>query len=252
MSTKIYNGWLCPSNNLGAEAERLHRLRPSVQAAADTVIAQWFANRATSLIDEAWHAGTSATDVLTAVRREQRAREEHVRTMGGKDPVLDTTCSVVIIPVEDKVLACVFGPNTTMIAAATAGMVYFPYWDNTDPPEGMDASTWGEHERLWTLAMNRDPASRPAACGPIVEFVSSPIGPDLATILAHVPSREKRAAQLARTILVHERITPIEHTLSTGDVATLMMDDAFQHAIAATTHDLGHRLPAITKAMLAA
>lgn len=245
MSTKIFHGMRCPTGDLAAELERLHAQRAAVAEAGEQAIARWYANKAASAIDDGWAKGEPRKAVLLDLMGELLTRQAEIRTTGRRDPMVDTECSVTLIPIEGQVLALPFAEIPALREAATVGLIPFGYWNNTDPDPAVGAEEWAERERLWTAALERDPLHRPGGCGPSIEFLPTAGVPSAAKVLPLLPSRLTRAKRLARLRVMEARVGPEGAGFTPGEIAQISMSDAFVQEVEKMARTLMDQLPRI-------
>lgn len=247
MSTKIYNGWLCPSADIGQEIERLQALRPMVQAAHKTIITKWKAKRASDLIDEARFKGEQAINPLSQAFQELIERQMKVQRSRERDMEIDTACSVTLIPVEGRVLACVYSEKKEITNIVTQDMTYFGYWDNTDRPDDVTAEEWDERERLWEKALLRDHIGRPGGCGPNIEFLldTGYVAPK--AILEHLPSLEARARTLAKGVGCPDHVREHLQDASFNKIVAYLCSDEYAAILSQRAAELAPTLQDITE-----
>lgn len=81
----------------------------------------------------------------------------------------------------------------------------WPYWNNTDRPDDVDADEWAFRHRTWDRILGEDP---PSARG--LTWRLHPAGPPPVlsrdTILAHLPGDRDRAAVIARLLVLDDLI----------------------------------------------
>ena len=217
MSTKIYNGLMCRTTDIAQEIEALQALRPEIDRIARTVMSSYVAKSLASRIDIARHAGQHIPKGLfTKTIWEMMDRQHKSESNNTRDPEVDVQASVVLLPSKDCLLAIAYAENTLIHDALTAAFEPFAYWDNTDPPEDISLAEWDEREELWNTALARDPHHRPSGCGPVIEFPTPVFMPMPKEVCAHLPTREVRARNLARHVLL-EKQTPKD-----ADIHTIM------------------------------
>lgn len=245
MSIKIYNGWICPSNDLGQEIERFHAIRPRVREIGREVQARWCAIKASEYLDDAHQKGETIAPVRMRVIIDLMDRQAEIEKTKYRDP-LDCTSSVVLIPSQGAILACVYAENKDINAALTSGMDYFGYWNNSDRPEDLDEEEWDRRKECWEKALARDPFSRPAGCGPVIEFMPDHTIISQSDIFNHLPDKDMRAKRLARLDMLARHITPFEKTLTPGKIVQITMSPKYQEELESLTQSLIPHLLDIT------
>lgn len=72
-----------------------------------------------------------------------------------RDPIWDLSCKVVFFPLKDQILATLYAERKEFrdLWEALPWVQPFPYWDNTDPPEGTSWRDWRKRGRIWERAM---------------------------------------------------------------------------------------------------
>jgi len=121
-------------------------------------------------------------------------RQSHVRVHSD----FDFTCDVVLLPGGRRVLAMLFTQQKALqeLWEKQSWVEPYPYWDNTDPPEGMSYAQWNRRGAEWDRAVwNQD---IPSLSGLTAECVPTSLPmPKVVDIMDHQPTLAQRAKAVA-------------------------------------------------------
>lgn len=208
MSIKIFNGYLFPQNDLAAAIAHLSSIRAEVSDCGTEVISAYYARRAAEKIDQSHQRGeTLEESPLAGLLVEVLDRQREAKKSGLRDHEVDTEASAVILPANGKVLVMVFAEHASMRDIITRGLIPHQYWDSTDKPDDVSEEEWEKRRQDWETALGADPLWRPAACGPVIEFVQSNEFPNPEKVLEQLPTRDKRARDLLRSEIFAEMLS---------------------------------------------
>lgn len=210
MSTRIHSGYRLPGQTLDTVMTRIDGFRESFFAMRRAASAATLATHATRLIDDA--AATVLTGEppprgadrpLSASLGDLVDRAHRIDREGLRDPEADFGLEIVLLRSAGDVLLLVNTERTAWEEAAMSELVAEPfgYWDNTDPPEDIEARDWDARRRLWNDALSADPHARPAFAGLTARLSETRIEAVPASAVAlHVPTLDDRVMRTARTI----------------------------------------------------
>jgi hypothetical protein len=169
MSTKIYNGYKLPLMSLGSLHELLTGFRDKIKPVKERLLAKSVAKLATDFIDR--HAmgdrKLSATDAedmlcptgnldpLIAANDWLDTRRQKVARTKERDNEADLAVDVCLIPTNDKILALLYSERKEYIKIWTdvAGVEPYPYWNNSDEPDGLSWDEWERRGKEWDKAL---------------------------------------------------------------------------------------------------
>ncbi|SFM82164.1 hypothetical protein [Methylobacterium pseudosasicola] len=204
MSTKIYDGIRFRSSDLLEIHAQLAAYRPVVAKAVEEATLRYVASLATDAIDKAALAGTGVESPIWYARQKLYERQEEIKRSGRRDPSIDFDFTITIMPYQGAVYGIVFceqsGWKDAMLGAGFAEA--FPYWNNTDPPEGFTDEAWDERGQLWNAILAQDEWDRPVGCGFTYDFLPPARYPAAEAALPFVPVLEKRARAQAFNRLI--------------------------------------------------
>ena len=199
MSTKIYNGFKFKKTPTLFEIKELaSRFRaiivPIVLKKVNTVIA-W---KTVCQIDRESLLGKPQKEwcnPLISAITEFEERERKVRETNRRDPLVDMEFNVCILPTKDQTYGIVYTEQNDLLEMwlEQKEIVWYPYWDNTDPMEGISWEDWEERGKEWDQALEEG-YGIPSQNGMTIEFIhrysfGMPTADD---VLACMPSLEER------------------------------------------------------------
>lgn len=250
MSIKIYDGFELQNCSLEQALEHLKALRPAAHLKARQLVAQEVVQRATLAWDAGQH-GVVAPSVeqnpgvsyLFAAALHVADEQEEVRRIQCKNPAVDVSLSVCLIPLKDRLLGVVYGVRSDMRELITLlpGYAALPYWDNEDPPEGVSDESWEQRGRDWADALPGWGA--PAEVGLTYELVSELArhSLDYSTVelvaAAQVPAPTARASALLDLLYDHGK-TDLPAATTTRAARLLLASPAWSAAKAALAEAL--------------
>jgi len=228
MSTKIHNGYKLPGMSVTDLNEVCMELRQQAVRTIRDLASVQIATTATYIMDllalQKWNVllakdgpykslksgqgcGSALESAYSYVR--EAIRKETKSDLRAND-TYDFRFSFTVHPVPGCMLACLFVGRDELKKIFEDHMAVepYPFWDNTDPPEGMDYEAWRERGREWDSAImdeSRGPEfyGIPSMNGLVCEILAEPwsyIWPDealVAMIREKRPSFERRVNGLA-------------------------------------------------------
>lgn len=199
MSTKIYGGFRFVPSDLNEIHTLLMAYRPTVKEAVHEAKCRFLAVTAADLIDKAALDRERARYPLSAAHDDLRKRQKDVKETGLRDPAIDFDLKLAVMPYGERVYGIVFCEQGAWRKAflAQPWIERWPYWDNTDQPEGVSRREWSERGKVWDAVLSGDEWDRPVGCGFGYDFEPPPHDPDAEEVLARVPSHDERVARWA-------------------------------------------------------
>lgn len=199
MSTKIYSGFRFVPSDLNEIHALLMAYRPAVKAAVHAAQCRFLATTAADIIDKAALNGGLAGEPLSIAHDEMRRRQKEVRTTGYRDPEVDFDFKLAVMPYGERVYGIVFCEQREWQSAfyGQTWVEHWPYWDNTDEPEGVSRRQWANRGKVWDTILAGDEWDRPVGCGFSYDFEPPPRWPDADDVLAFVPSHADRVERFA-------------------------------------------------------
>ena len=97
---------------------------------------------------------TAKTSALFLAWQDAMTAHDDVRC-GLRNPVWDFSCEVCILTARRKTLALLYAEQNhyEQLWIKRSSVVPYPYWDNTDRPEGLTAAQWERRGRTWREAI---------------------------------------------------------------------------------------------------
>jgi len=154
MSTKIYNGFRIDTttfeNPFLAIAQLVEGFKPEAYA--------WSVEACAQLIKKVGHNAVMAA-------------QDEIKNTQRRMPGFDFSCFLSFVPFRDYVLGIIFTerPELRKMWMDQACVEKFPYWNNTDPPDGISDEDWCRRGELWDLAVGGDPVNQRAFSITLVE-----------------------------------------------------------------------------------
>ena len=169
MSTKIYNGYKLPPLTHVALIEALRNFNYLITKQAKKEYRKLFGDIASNVIDS-YSLGYKLylnnksynTNTSSIVDNYLNNKRKEIKNTGLRDPEFDFECSLVIIPKEDKHLACLFTERKsfTKIWEELPIVREYGYWNNSDKLETVSEKAWEQRKVDW----------EPYCDGPLCEF----------------------------------------------------------------------------------
>lgn len=203
MSTKIYNGISFAITDIVSLIDRLRDFRTEVEALGDAALHEVAARKMVGEIDGALVDGRKFEKDFHDIIDDIDQRQKKSRTEGTRDPVVDHDFDLVLMPFEARWYGMLYAEQSeyySLICNQHYAEEY-SFWNNTDPPEGLNAEIWAERERVWEGILSRDPLSRPGRCGMSFMLERGYFFPNIVDVLPFVPTRSERARAQAERIL---------------------------------------------------
>lgn len=241
MSTKIYNGFVLPKMTLIELNEFSKQFREKAKEAAIEQAETFLARRIERTIDRLClltekefidkcikkenQTDRAASELYSYYRPllhqyyEAYERYQEVQRTNHRDPQVDLDANVVYIPLEDKTLAMFYGEQDAIkkLWEQEEQVAYYGYWNNTDPDEDCSDEEWEQRKNDWEVALPG--YTLPLEAGIIAEFVKGfPNKSELSPkrIVSYMNSHEKRAKDLAKETLEHQKYKEYEENGETS------------------------------------
>ena len=210
MSTKIHHGYQLTPRNLTLQGAQniVFRVMAPVRAKAKSIIVEWIAARTVTKLDLA-AAGVEACkrSPLSEAWGEFEERAGKVRRTQERDPEIDISFTVCLIPRGDRTLALVYTEQDEFrkIWERTPGVAEYAYWNNSDRPKFVSEAHWKKREEDWDDALKMNSGMVPSQVGFSMEAFGSyntPF-PEAGDVLKRIGrfSFQKRVESVARRIL---------------------------------------------------
>lgn len=223
MSTKIHHGYEITEKNLTLAGAR-ELISPFCKAIKDKsseLVAKSLITLAVHAVDSIalgkqpfdsevnWKDGNDpsiwAADVVNT-------RYKKIYTEFTRDPEFDFDCHLSLIPYGKRTLALVYAEQGEFwkIWESQPFVKPYPYWNNTDRPEGVTAAEWRARRKAWDEALGSD---TPAMRGFTIECIGLQ---GLDTWAWHergiplAPTLEERAHEFALNECIDEHVQKIK------------------------------------------
>lgn len=248
------------SRSLGEVVAALQVLRPQMRAESRRRRMLFLATRAVEIIDRT-ALGRSQVEDLDPVRPLRSAaqdldrRQQQIRAEGRRDPEVDHSFDVVLLPHAGRIYGAIFtdNPNGIDILRDQPFLEDYSWWNGSDGPDAVDAAAWTERGRVWNEIIAIDPGGRLAGAGVTFAFLpwEGAVTADELVHFAQEPAA--RAWKLARETVLAERARALEHPPTMGDmmreIRALDLPEN-RVLVAAAAEDIARRLPEITPELL--
>ena len=235
MSTKLYNGYRLPKMSLDHLQQFCLQVAKETQNLADILYATELADRATQIID---YAATHDGKVLSSKRYKDTkyipysrawfevADEQNESKRSETRSSVDYGLEVCLIPGQEFMYAILYGEEKMHGPWISAqGAEAYPYWDNTDPPNGISIEQWHDRRDEWARVL-RD-SWTPGKVGFTFTLSSNDwlSRPDIRTVRQYVSAFKTRLRRTAEEVLFDEQIKQLgESCPETKPSITLGMD----------------------------
>jgi hypothetical protein len=214
VSTKLYTGYRLPKMSLEQLQQFCLQIAKNTQDLAVNLYTTEIAERATRFIDyAATHNGRVLPSKQGDLKRGSYSRawleitdERCESERSGTRSSVDYGLEVCLIPGQEFVYAVLYGEDRMRAPwIAAQGVEFYPYWDNTDPLEGMTYEQWQDRRQEWGQVLGKD--WTPGKVGFTFTLSSNDwLGiPTIREIRCHVPSFEERLLHAAEGLLFDEK-----------------------------------------------
>lgn len=171
MSTKIFNGYRLVGvpDDIKSVCDFLHKVGEKVRAVASVEADRFVARLAIELIDQTvcglpvevlGYDGkrsepNDAETPMSLASRTLRMRVREVKISSYRDPAVDFSCEVTILPSKVGPLALLFTESRAIKRTweSTKVVRAWPYWNNVDPPKDVSEADWEERGNVWDAAL---------------------------------------------------------------------------------------------------
>ena len=209
MSTKIHHGYRLTPRGLTLQGAQniVFGAMTRVRAKAKSIVMEWIAVRTVTKLDLAAAGVEACKHPLSEAWREFEERAGKVRRTQERDPEIDISFTVCLIPHGDRTLALVYTEREEFrkIWERTPGIAEYAYWNNTDKPKFISESHWNKREKDWDAALKMGDNMVPSQVGFSTEAFGSyntPF-PESSEVLRRINGFgfEKRVEHVARRVL---------------------------------------------------
>lgn len=215
MSTKIYDGIIFRSTDLLEIHHQIMTLRPVIRDLGRVETLAFYAREATQVVDARATTGKGGKEgqcALAGIWLDLTDRQNEIKRTGRRDPEVDLEFTIVLLPHAGRVYGMYFTERRDWAKALVGEdriAEAYPYWNNTDPPDGIPCEEWDARGELWREILAADPDGRPGQCGFTVEIFPPSFWPDPEDILPFIPDRTTRLRNAARAIVLNRLVKPM-------------------------------------------
>lgn len=230
MSTKIYNGFRFKRNyNLIAIHRIIRSFRKKIQPIVQKKVCSFIAWNATRYIDEhaleITRALTAAPYLIAIEDFEERRRK--IKQTCERDPDVDMEFTLCILPTRKQIFGIVYTEQRDLLKMwlAQKEIVSYPYWDNTDPIEGLSWEEWRARGEEWDSAL-KEFHGIPALNGFVAECEPPQDFYDVTKILPFLPYLNERIEYWTKEVALARRMKVREEEFKNDvdRVGTIYMD----------------------------
>jgi hypothetical protein len=235
MSTKIYNGYkFTDSPSLDELMMRLKSFGANIREALAPMYLGTIAKLAVDVIDAAmlqlpinWvkEEDRAGCNPLIAAMCHVQDRQREMKVTGRRDVDIDFSFEVAVSPHRGRIYAITYTEQEEFksLWRLIPGVAAYPYWNNTDPPEGISESEWDARGDEWdqVLEKNSPPGLVGFAYDPICDRMPVPFVRD---VLPHLPDLDTRLLNCAKRLHANEYF---EQWRAVPDRATTTIHDWF-------------------------
>lgn len=203
MSTKIYNGLLIdfPGSIAALRTELIRLAKEELIPAANSEIYKMCARIAYEEVDNERWVNKDRDDYISPTFREVAIeaweslndRINKVKQTGMRDPMVDFSASMTLFPLSKQLLAIPFYQHPVISHLITSKPYFkpYPYWNNTDQPDGVSNKEWSTRKDLWNEAIGN---GLPSQNGFSIDLISDGYMPyfELDEVEKYAPSGEDR------------------------------------------------------------
>lgn len=210
MSTKIHHGFVLPKMSLNELHKLVLRMRERAECFHNELYFERIARLCCDILDD--YTLLPQDEFLKRVKKEDenfdldyspltmaqfiiRRHQQKIKETMERDPSFDFDCSMALIPGKRKIYMLFYAEDEAYweMLKTFQEVKEYPYWNNTDPPDGMSWSRWQRRGAEWDRALSVHHSEIPSLCGFSVDLVLPGfIMPDGAQILASIPTLEQR------------------------------------------------------------
>lgn len=212
MSTKIYNGYKLEGIRTLKEMDTFIKLlSKKIKVAQETLMVQKLASLASEFYDKqslGWvkkkqlkkHKGLSPLAYAFTTMLE---KEREIKKTGHRNPDFDFSFEVAFMFQNGYALCALFTEKDafTKVWESMRQVKKYPYWNDTDRPNGLSSAAWRQRKQAWDRAVGH---STYADAG-LVKTITPPgiHFEDKAKILKAVPTLKRRLECYAKDIVIH-------------------------------------------------
>lgn len=198
MSVTIYSGIRFKISSLDLLFTKLKLLQPQMMKIAQRQEAELVARVATRRIDLATIAGDNDPQPLISAGTEIQDRQRKVKLTGQRDPSVDFSFSVMVIPTDHFIIGTFYTENEelTELFSSQTWIEDYHYQNQTDKPAEISTFEWENREKTWNKFVDFHKPLMYSGFKYQLTDTSNFFG-TLEDILPHVPSIEDRAKGLS-------------------------------------------------------
>ena len=222
MSIKIYNGYYLPFMELNELYQIVQGFKTQINMASEELFNKAIAVIATDIIDSikiGLQEHKRSSPVLVQAYFKLIEKQEEAKRTNSRSP-LDFSCSVCFIPVisRKKIYCLLYTEQKDFknIWEAVPGVIFYPYWDNTDKPREISDKEWWARGQEWSEALGK---GTPADAGFLIECGNKGF-PSVEKMLPFIPSFTERVEKNARRITIKNKMKEIISSQKNGNSTT--------------------------------
>lgn len=201
MSTNIGHGYRLKDMSLPKLAAFCQRFRDALQPVLDRNVHTKVATLAAEIIDFGTCDGKKVKEkrilpLSIAHDYVQKAYQE-VNKSGHRNPPYDFECNISVFPIEGKTLAILNTEQQDFIDLwrQQPEVVWYPYWNSTDPPKDVTDEEWERRREDWDRAFPSRSKNNAFTFRCVDEYLDFP---DPEVYVPLVPSIRKRVFDAAK------------------------------------------------------
>lgn len=225
MSTVIMNGYLLDFKDLMQLQENMMEFRKKIEKKEKELLAKLQAKMIVNFIDDM----SLEKDVENYIEERKskesyfdtdysisfytdwkiREKQKEIQITKRRSPAYDFDCSVVIIPIKNKVLAMLYTEKEEYkkIWEKIKGVKRYYYWNNTDKPRNISEKQWEQRSNDWDEALSYK--GIPSLNGFTVECKNEYMYVELKDIIRVLPSYEERVYIRAKQKTLQEKFNEL-------------------------------------------
>ncbi len=211
MSTVIAYGFKLKTTDIFEIQNWLDEIKAKVLVKAREAKRAWMVNTCVHRLDKHWleHGKPAPRIASDAFWEFQDRSDKATESDTMHDHRFDLTFSVTLMPMDGTVYGMIHTCNNWHHIVLRHRLVQpYPYWNNTDKPNGISQKKWDARGKEWDQVLNRDPLGRPSQCGMGIRILPSILMSDLKIdeIIRHQPSLQTRAERMTRDVVFREQV----------------------------------------------
>jgi len=223
MSTKIYTGFKFKDNDLIKIHKHIMDFRQKADKIAKEELAKWYAKRISNVFDSLtlnknftneYMDNLKKYGILSTVHFELCERHREIERTKQRDPEIDFSFVLSILPLKNKILGIYYGENEKIINAWMNSdfVLEYHYQNQSDRPKDISYEEWRQRKRDWDKALEYDvPCMRGFMADIITKTNYLYIEED--EIIKYIPKFDERAIFFAKENLFYKKLH--EHSQTT-------------------------------------